>query len=217
MLDLDGIIEVGRVLTGDPDGMAFYGLAPAAWYARGIRLLGRTFVEATPDVTARPIARTVHELLRDREGVGVVDLFAGSGNLMFHIAQALSARACGIEADEAVWAQTDANLRIIGAPPSVRLGDWLTYFNDPLRLDTTVYVLSPPWGSAFSFAGGLDLVRTEPPIPLIVETIAASDRSASCYAVVQHTPVEPVHNVSAVTDSYPLVASGQGCFVINIR
>ncbi len=217
VLDLDEIIEVGRVLTGDPDGMAFYGLAPAVWYARGIRLLGRTCVEATPDVTARPIARTVHELLRNREGVGVVDLFAGSGNLMFHIAQALSARACGLEADEAVWAQTDANLRIIGAPPSVRLGDWLTYFNDPLGMDTAVYVLSPPWGSAFSFTGGLDLARTEPPIPLIVETIAASDRSASCYAVVQHTPIEPVHNVSAVTDSYPLVVSGQGCFVINIR
>jgi len=159
----------------------------------------------------------VHALLRRREGVGVVDLFAGSGNLMLHVAQRLSARACGLDADEAVWAQTDANLRIIGAPPSVRLGDWLSYFNDPLRVDTTVYVLSPPWGSAFSFATGLDLARTDPPIPQIVETIAASDRSTRCYAVVQHTPVEPVHNVSAVTDPYPLVASGQGCFVISIR
>jgi hypothetical protein len=217
VLSLGDIIEVGRVLTGDPNGMAFYGLAPSAWYARGIRLLGRTCVEATPDVTARPIARTVHALLRRSEGVGVVDLFAGSGNLMFHVAQALLAPACGLDADEAVWAQTHANLRLVGARTSVRLGDWLSYFDAPLRVDTTVYVLSPPWGDAFSFAGGLDLARTDPPIPVIVDTIAARDRSTHCYAVVQHTPVEPVHNVSAVTDAYPLVGSGQGCFVICVR
>jgi hypothetical protein len=217
VVSLGGIIEVGRVLFGDPQGMAFYGLAPAAWYARGIRLLGRTCVEATPDVTARSIARTVRALLGRGEGVAVVDLFVGSGNLMFHVAQALSARACGLDADEAVWAQTEANLRLVGAPRSVRLGDWLSYFDDPLRVDTTVYVLSPPWGSAFSFAGGLDLARTDPPIPRVVDTIAARDRSTHCYAVVQHTPVEPVHNVSAVTDAYPVVGTGPGCFVVCVR
>jgi hypothetical protein len=217
VLSLGDIIEVGRVLTGDPEGMAFYGLAPSVWYARGIRLLGRTCVEATPDATARPLARTVHALLGRPEGVGVVDLFAGSGNLMFHLAQALAARACGLDADEAVWARTDASLRLIGAPPSIRLGDWLSYFDDQLNVDTTVYVLSPPWGNAFSFAAGLDLAGTDPPVPMIVDTIAARDRSARCYAVVQHTPVEPVRNVSAVTDHYPRVGSGQGCFVICIR
>jgi len=88
VLSLGDVIEAGLVLTGDPDGMALYGLAPAGWYARGIRLLGRTCVEATPDLTARPIARTVRALLghHDWDKVGVVDLFAGSGNLMLHIA-----------------------------------------------------------------------------------------------------------------------------------
>jgi hypothetical protein len=217
VLSLDDIIEVGRVLTGDPEGMAFYGLAPSRWYARGIRLLGRTCVEATPDVTAQPIARTVHALLGRGQGVGVVDLFAGSGNLMLHVAQALSAQACGLDADEAVCRQTDANLRTIGAPTCVRLGDWQSYFDDPLKVDTTVYVLSPPWGNAFSFANGLDLARTDPPIPLIVDTIAARDRSSRCYAVVQHTPVEPVLNVSALTDRYPIRGSGQGCFLVCVR
>ena len=217
VLGFDDVIEAGRIMFGDPEGLTFYGLKPTEWYARGIRLLGRTCVEATPDVTARPIARPVHALLGRREGVGVVDLFAGSGNLMLHVAQALSAQACGLDADRAVWAQTTANLRIIGAPTPVRHGDWLSYFDDPLRVDTTVYVLSPPWGSAFSFASGLDLARTDPPIPLIVDTIAARDRSTGCYAVIQHTPVEPVQNVSAVTDRHPAVGSGQGCVVVRIR
>jgi hypothetical protein len=125
VLGLDDVVEAGRIIFGDPEGMAFYGLAPSGWYARGVRLLGRTCVEATPDVTARPIARTVHALLGRRPSAGVVDLFVGSGNLMLHIAQALSAKACGLEAEEAAWRQTDANLRIIGAPTSVRLAGLL--------------------------------------------------------------------------------------------
>lgn len=217
VLSLSDVIEAGRVLTGDPEGIALYGLTPSEWYTRGIRLLGRTCVEATPDLTARPIARTVQTLLGRRESVGVVDLFAGSGNLMLHVARALSAPACGLDADERVWAQTDANLRIIGAPTAVRLGDWLSYFDDPFTVDTTVYMLSPPWGSAFSFANGLDIAGTDPPIPLIVDTIAARDRSTRCYAVVQHTPVEPVLNVSAVTSRHAVLGSGQGCIVVSVR
>jgi hypothetical protein len=174
-------------------------------------------VEATPDVTAQPIARTVHALLGRSPRIGVVDLFAGSGNLMLHIAQELSATGCGIEADEAVWRQTDANLRIVGATADVRCGDWLSYFAEPLSVDTSVYVLSPPWGDAFSFANGLDISRTGPPIPLIIDTIAARDGSPRRYAVVQHTPVEPVVNASAVTDRHPVVGSGPGCFVVSIH
>lgn len=217
VLSLDDIVEAGRILIGDPDGLAYYGLPPAAWYARGIRLLGRTCVEATPDITAAPIGRTAHALLGTPPSLGVVDLFAGSGNLLRHVAQALSASACGLEADDAVWRQTDTNLSILDEARVVRHGDWQSYFDGPLDVDATVYVLSPPWGNAFSFAHGLDLTRTNPPVPLIVDTIAARDRSTRCYALIQHSPVEPVTNVSAVTDRYSMIGSGRGCFLVRVR
>jgi hypothetical protein len=216
VLGLDEIVQAGRILIGDPEGLSYYGLRPADWYARGVRILGRTCMEATPDVTAQPIARTVRALLGRSPRVGVVDLFAGSGNLMVHVADELAATGCGVEADEAVWRQTEANLRIVGATATVRCGDWLSYFAEPLTVDTSVYVVSPPWGDAFSFASGLDITRTTPPIPLIIDTIADRDRSPRRYAVVQHTPVEPVVNVSAVTDHHPLVGSGRGCFVVSM-
>jgi hypothetical protein len=217
VLTLDEVVEVGRVLFGDPDGLSFYGRPPADWYARGVRLLGRTCVEATPDVTAQPLARTVRALLGRSPRVGVVDLFAGSGNLLLHVAEELSAAACGVEADEAVWRQTEANLRIVGATAEVRHGDWQSYFAEPLTVDTSVYVVSPPWGDAFSFATGLDITGTNPPIPLIIDTIADRDHSPRRYAVVQHTPVEPVVNGSAVTDRHPAVGSGSGCFVVSVE
>jgi hypothetical protein len=217
VLNLDEVIEVGRILFGDPDGMSVYGMPPIDWYARGVRLLGRTCVEATPDVTARPIARTVRALLGTGPRIGVVDLFAGSGNLMLHVARELSAAVCGLDADEAVWRQTGGNLRMVGVTADLRHGNWLSYFADPLSVDTSVYVISPPWGNAFSFANGLDITATNPPIPHIIDTIAARDRSPRRYAVVQHTPVEPVRNVSAVTDRHPVVGSGPGCLVVSIR
>jgi hypothetical protein len=127
VLSLDEVLQAGRILFGDPQRMSFYGLPPVVWYARGVRLLGRTSVEATPDVTAQPIARTVRALLGRRPRVGVVDLFAGSGNLMLHVAKELSAAGYGLDADEAVWRQTEANLRIVGASEELRYGDWLSY------------------------------------------------------------------------------------------
>jgi hypothetical protein len=92
VLSLDEVLQAGRILFGDPQGMSFYGLPPVAWYARGVRLLGRTSVEATPDVTAQSIARTVRALLGRRPRVGVIDLFAGPGNLMVHVAEELFGR-----------------------------------------------------------------------------------------------------------------------------
>lgn len=215
-LGLDDVVEIGRVLFGDPAGLSFYRLAPQQWYRRGVRLLGRTCVEATPDRTAGPIAGTVRELLAGADAV--VDLFAGSGNLMLHVAAALAAPAVGIEADPAVWARTDANLRLVDAGRAgVRHGDWLSYFDDQVTGDTAVYVVSPPWGDAFSFAAGLDLARTHPPVPRILDTIAHRDRSRRCFAVIQRTPVEPVRNVAAVTDRYPLAGAGAGCLVVRVR
>jgi hypothetical protein len=129
-----------------------------------------------------------------------------------------------MEADPTVWRLTDTNLGLLGRPTaasrvplSVRHGDWLSYFDDPLPADTTIYVISPPWAGGFSFATGLDITRTEPPIPLIMDVIALRDRSTRCYAVVQHTPAEPVLNMTAVTDRYPVLGSGRGCFVVWIR
>jgi hypothetical protein len=37
--------QYGRDSFGDPDYVSIYGLAPCEWYARGVRILGRTAVE----------------------------------------------------------------------------------------------------------------------------------------------------------------------------
>src|SRR6185437_3623110 len=45
LLALQEVEQYGRDSFGDPDYVAIYGLPPPEWYARGVRILGRTAVE----------------------------------------------------------------------------------------------------------------------------------------------------------------------------
>src|ERR1700722_3409063 len=47
ILTLDEVGQYGIDSFSDVDYLSIYGLKPAEWYARGIRLLGRTAVECT--------------------------------------------------------------------------------------------------------------------------------------------------------------------------
>src|ERR1700750_2682140 len=47
LLALWEVERYGRDNFGDPDYVAIYGLAPREWYARGVRILGRTGGECT--------------------------------------------------------------------------------------------------------------------------------------------------------------------------
>ena len=58
-LTLDEVQQYGIDSYGDPDYVSIYGLRPREWFARGVRLLGRTAVECTRDVLGDAIGRDV--------------------------------------------------------------------------------------------------------------------------------------------------------------
>ena len=57
VLELVEVQAYGRDSYRNPDYVCIYGLRPAEWYAKGIRLLGRTAVECTRDELADRIGR----------------------------------------------------------------------------------------------------------------------------------------------------------------
>ena len=69
VLDLAEVLSYGSDTFGDPDYVSIYGLKPADWYARGVRLLGRTTVECTRDRFADLIGRDVAAIARAAPGV----------------------------------------------------------------------------------------------------------------------------------------------------
>ena len=57
VLELWEVQRYGSDNYGDADYVSIYGLPPAAWHEKGIRLLGRTAVECTRDQLADAIGR----------------------------------------------------------------------------------------------------------------------------------------------------------------
>src|SRR5262249_1987824 len=116
-LELWEVERYGRDSSGDTDYVSIYGMRPADWYRRGVRVLGRTAVECTRDVLAARIAdRMTSPLAHARFAAPVVvDPFCGSANTLHWLVRHLpGARAIGFESDPGVFELTRRNVAILG-------------------------------------------------------------------------------------------------------
>src|SRR5215831_3097576 len=128
MMALWEVEKFGADSFGDPDYVSIYGMRPAEWYARGVRLLARTTLEAVRD---RLGARIGEDVARRVAGVptrtpfGVIDLFAGSCNGLYWLLRHVpNATARGFELDETVFALTSRNLALVDRPIELIQGDY---------------------------------------------------------------------------------------------
>jgi hypothetical protein len=156
--------QYGRDNFGDPDYIAIYGLAPREWYARGVRILGRTAVECTRDRLADRIGRDVAAIAGSASSV-VVDLFAGSANTLHWIARQTGARrAIGFELDDAVFALTRANLSAMGLDIDLRHDSYehgLTALGDP-DADLLIVFVAPPGAAPSTLSPGSTCAAPSP-------------------------------------------------------
>jgi hypothetical protein len=177
VVDLAEIQRYGQDSFGNPDHVSIYGMRPAAWWALGVRLLGRTAVECTSDPLARTIAAAVAETWARRSPAGqvyVIDPFAGSANTLFWILRSLPGSAgLGLEVDPRIHSLTRQNLRRLGSPIEVLNADYQVGLRG-LRLDPeagVVAFIAPPWGHALSATDGLNLGLTAPPVSDIIDLL----------------------------------------------
>ena len=180
VLALSEIQRYGSDNFDDADYVTVYGLRPAEWYARGVRLLARTAVECTRDALADRMGRDVAAVARAAPGVSgtvVVDPFAGSANTLHWLARHLQAdRAVGFELDAGVYEATRRNLALLDLGITLQLTGHEAGF-EALRVgadDLLAVFVAPPWGDALDPASGLDLRHTEPSVPAIIELVAHS-------------------------------------------
>jgi hypothetical protein len=177
ILTLDEVRRYGADSFGDPDYLCLYGMKPAEWHARGIRLLGRTAVECTRDILADRIGRDVAAVagsLPKGTPVTVIDPFAGSCNTLYwmlrHVA---SSKGFAFEFEPQVFELTRRNISSLDRRITLQQGDFLATIDThelPANHALIVFV-APPWGTALDEDEGLDLTRTEPPITGITERI----------------------------------------------
>jgi len=177
LLTLEEVRQYGSDSFADPDYIRLYGMTPSQWYARGIRVLGRTAVECTRDPLADRIGRDVAAAaasLPSETSRVVVDPFAGSCNTLYWILRHVPrSRGIAFEFDPNVHELTKRNIAGLDRPIDLMQGDYksmLTRLHLP-NDDALVVFVAPPWGSALDEVEGLDLRRTEPPITKIIAQI----------------------------------------------
>jgi len=197
VLTLWEVQQYGQDSFGDPDYVSIYGLKPRDWYARGVRVAGRTAVECTRDRLAGLIGHDVAE--RARTGIAasslVVDLFAGSGNTAYWLKRRIGAsRAVGFELDERVFEIALGNLSAMGLDVDLRhqaYQDGLHGLGEPPE-DLVILFVAPPWGNALREGSGLDLRCTRPPVAEVVDVVTAMlGHRKLLFAVQLYETVEP--------------------------
>jgi len=177
ILTLAEVQQYGIDSFADPHYIRLYGMTPSEWYARGIRILGRTAVECTRDPLGDRIGRDVASvaiLLPAHTTFTVIDPFAGSCNTLYWILRHVP-RSTGIayELDRQVYDLTKHNIRGLDRTISLTHGDYELLMQDPhIQADRAIIAfVAPPWGTALDETVGLDLRRTTPPITDIIQGI----------------------------------------------
>ena len=175
IIELWEVEKFGRDSFGDPDAVSLYGMTPAQWYARGVRILARTTLEAVRDPLGNRIGEDVARVAATAppgSAFGVIDPFAGSCNGLFSIVRHLpGAEGLGFEFEQAIFDMTKANIATLDAPIRLVHGDYRTLLREHpfLATDRIVAFLAPPWADALCAETGLDLGRTKPPVSEIID------------------------------------------------
>ena len=196
VLDLWEVKRYGADSYGDSDFVSIYGLSPSEWYAKGIRLLGRTAVECTRDAVADAIGGDVADLAREAGTMRpelVLDPFVGSGNTLFWILRHLEhARGLGCELDRRVFELTTRNLSLLDTPIEIVNQDFSRVVRElKLPADQLLIVfVAPPWGEALSEVNGLDLGHTSPPVRDVVDLLSDLFLNPLLYAIQVYEKVD---------------------------
>jgi hypothetical protein len=198
-LELWEVQRYGSDSHGDSDCVSIYGMRPADWHAKGVRILGRTAVECTRDGLADLIGRDIAAIDATRPTTNrtlVVDPFAGSGNTLYWLLRHLpGARGVGFESDAGVFRLTQQNVAALALPIEVRNVDYRSGLGglSVAPEEELIAFIAPPWGDALSKTSGLDLRRTNPPIAEIVDFLLQRFPQNRLLCVIQvHETVLPI-------------------------
>src|SRR5689334_2573639 len=120
VIELWEVEKFGRDSFGDPNAVSLYGMTPAQWYARGVRILARTTLEAVRDPLGKRIGEDAARIAATAPSgstFGVIDPFAGSCNGLYSILRYLpGAEGIGFEFEQAIFDMTTQNIATLSAP-----------------------------------------------------------------------------------------------------
>jgi hypothetical protein len=198
VMELWEVWQYGLDSYADADYVCVYGMKPAEWYRRGIRLLARTTVECVRDLLGASIGQDVARVIQDvapSTKCVIIDPFAGSCNSLYWLLRQVPA-ATGIacEWDPTIYELTRQNMLVLDWPIQLIQGDYRVVLSDYMFSPDHLLIVfvAPPWGDALDALTGLDLRRTQPPVATIIDDIDRTYAANPILYVTQvHQTVEP--------------------------
>jgi hypothetical protein len=199
VMELWEVHKYGVDSFSDSDYVCIYGMSPAEWYGRGIRLLARTTVECVRDSLGELIGQDVESVIHKAPSAMkfiVVDPFAGSCNSLYWILRHIrKSKGIAFEIDRTIFEITKRNLSSLDMDIELVNGDYKSLLRD-YRFPADYFIIvnvAPPWGDALNEITGLDLRRTTPPITEIVDYIDDIYKEHAILWVTQvHQTIDPI-------------------------
>lgn len=207
MLDLEQMYVVGQATASDNEFLTLYHLSPKLFLERGCRLLGRTSIECCPDIQAIQITKSFYSFFYEtvsQISPFFIDLFTGSGNLLYHLCGMSMVGGVGVEADAYVYAATKENFFRLAIPINI-LRPNEDYLRQIPKDVPVVFIVDPSWGNAFSPELGLDLNRTNPPMPETLTQIMQLPITNSKYALVKTTEKVDANSVENIEKKFRII------------
>ncbi|WP_372365305.1 RsmD family RNA methyltransferase [Candidatus Uabimicrobium sp. HlEnr_7] len=216
LMALEEVLEASKNRFGYDNLIRLYGMSSCEYYAKGIRIFGRTAIEAKVDSQANFIANRVKETVQNNYPnyeISVIDLFMGSGNLLYQIAESLQSQSkIAFERDENIYNLTRSNLELIDFSVQYHLGNFQDLF-PKIQLNNknlNVIIIDPPWGNkgAFNFSKGLDLRLTEPPLIEILHFLKKQIAKTPVIYVVPVYKIVVEESLLSIAENYSIYERG---------
>lgn len=140
------LTRLAGVLVGDQSLMRLYGRGIYEFGPNGVQIHGRTVIEAAWDGQVHQLAEALRAFCPEGGPTGILDLFAGSGNIGVGLARAYSVRAWAAESDPLVYAATATNASRFDLPLELLDSDYRSLLNN-CSSDVgsrPLYVVDPP-------------------------------------------------------------------------
>src|SRR5262249_38668923 len=151
IVELWEVEKYGRDCFNDPDHVHLYGMPPKKWYARGVRILARTCLEAVKDSLGNKIGHDIAEVVTRASGnraVGVVVRFGGwCKGLSAFWRHLPGEKGMVLEVEPAVFDLTTRNIAYLSAPIELVSGSYKGLVGSRRHpADHLIVVfLGPPW------------------------------------------------------------------------
>jgi hypothetical protein len=178
VLTLQEVQQYGIDSFSDADYVSIYGMPPAEWYGRGIRLLGRTAVECTRDALSERMGRDIATVVAKwptKTRFVVIDPFAGSCNTLYWILKHVAnSEGLAFELDPTIYELSKRNIGYLDRNIALVQGDYKTLLGVHRAHDDrdVIVFVAPPWGDAWDGVGEVDLRRTAPPVEEVISHVA---------------------------------------------